>query len=72
MQYERSLRQVRRQEVKIESKNGKDRKKTVYSQFPLCGKGSHVGWFCPSKKMRESDIAEELGLGITLYFKTIK
>ena len=72
MVYEQNLRQVRRQETIDIKKDGKIQKKTVYSRIPLCGKGSHVGWFCPKKELRQSDIAEDLGLGITLYFKTIK
>jgi len=42
------------------------------SKFPLCGKGSHTGCFSGRKSLQESDIAKHCGLGISLYFKTLK
>jgi hypothetical protein len=65
MMKERDLRQVRYLAEK-------DSENAQYKRFPICGKGGHSGWFCPCERARHSDLSEELGLGITLYFKTLK
>ena len=31
-----------------------------------------MGWFCLTKCCRKSSIAEELGVGMTIYFKQLK
>lgn len=66
MEYERNRKQVRR------IKEQKNSKKDVFVHFPICGNGSHSGWFCPCRKAMKSDLAERLGIGMVLYFKTLK
>lgn len=41
-----------------------------YVKFPICK--TNTGWFHCSTDYTHSDIAEELGLGINIYFKQLK
>lgn len=41
-----------------------------YAKFPVCK--TRTGWFHCSTDYTHSDIAEELGLGISIYFKQLK
>ena len=41
-----------------------------YVHFPVCG--TNTGWFHCSTDYTHSDIADELGLGISIYFKQLK
>jgi hypothetical protein len=71
MMKERDLRQVRVL-VEQDPNNNNENSEAKYKKFPICGKGGHSGWFCPCEKASHSELSEELGLGITLYFKTLK
>ena len=42
----------------------------VYTKFPVWG--TNTGWFHCSADYTVSDIAEELGIGISIYFKQLK
>ena len=73
MQYEMNKRHLRIEEYKeFTDSAGKIHRQRKYKSFPLCGDGSHSGWFCSCKSARSSNFAKPLGLGITLYFKTVK
>ena len=41
-----------------------------YVHFPICK--TNTGWFHCSTDYTHSDIADELGLGISIYFKQLK
>jgi len=42
------------------------------TKMPVCC-GTHSGWFCCTKGMKRSEnMSQELGSGITIYFKTLK
>ena len=72
MEYVMKQRQVRRR-IKVEN-NGKDRNSLAVDEFestkfPVCS--TNTGWFpfiCCIKSTH-SDIADELGLGLSIYFK---
>lgn len=42
----------------------------TYEKFPICK--TKTGWFHCSKEYTHSDIDDELGLGISIYFKQLK
>ena len=76
MLYERNQLQVRcvqeSKQVKIEEESGvlMDQEVHEYVKFPVCK--TRTGWFHCSTDYTHSDIAEELGLGISIYFKQLK
>lgn len=58
----------------LEKRVGKpiDEKKQK-QRFSMCQPGfSAMGWFCCCEKAKKSDLSEEVGLGISIYFKTVK
>ena len=75
MQYVQKIRQVRHVSV---NKQGKDKvngtleneKEYEYSKFPICK--TNTGWFLCCNQYTHSDIADELGLGMSIYFKQLK
>lgn len=76
MLYERNQLQVRcveeSKQYKLEEESGilMDQEIHEYVKFPVCK--TRTGWFHCSKEYTQSDIAEELGLGISIYFKQLK
>jgi len=76
MEYERNQNQVRcvkeSNQLKIEEESGSLMEQEVheYVKFPVCK--TQTGWFHCSTDYTHSDIAEELGLGISIYFKQLK
>ena len=76
MNYERNQHQVRcvkeSNQFKIEEESGTLMEQEVheYAKFPVCK--TRTGWFHCSTDYTHSDIAEELGIGISIYFKQLK
>ena len=73
MIYERNQLQVRmveeKKQLKEEEESGMLMEQEVheYVHFPICK--TNTGWFHCSTDYTHSDIADELGLGISIYFK---
>lgn len=65
MKYNSNMRHARTKTTV--TKNGYE--KVVSRRYSLC---TATGWFLPCTTLNKSDLSEELGLGLSLYFKTIK
>ena len=87
MVYERNLRQVRQMTVTNKEKDQVNKshrhsdarsqsekaRETTFSKFPLCK--TSTGWFCSCHRcccFRRSKIQENLGVGVSIYFKQLK
>ena len=69
------MRQVRHRKKVSKSVRGangasKIQEEYEYSEFPVCS--TETGWFLCCNQYSHSQIADELGLGMSIYFKQLK
>ena len=71
MKYVQKIRQVRDvQKRTVKDETDQAHEEFEYSKFPVCS--TNTGWFLCCNQYTHSDIADELGLGMSIYFKQLK